>query len=99
MRLTAEQQIIIKNIALNTLGPKATVRVFGSRLHDDSRGGDIDLLFETPALLPRKATAICQLYAALIVALGDQKIDVLLKDARPSTASVIDHAQRTGLLL
>jgi predicted nucleotidyltransferase len=99
MRLTADQQITIKNIALSTLGPQATVRVFGSRLQDNARGGDIDLLFETPALLPRKAAAICQLYAALIMALGDQKIDVLLKDARPSTASVIDHAQRTGLLL
>jgi uncharacterized protein len=99
MRLTTEQQAVIKHIAQSMLGPGASVRVFGSRLQDSARGGDIDLLFETPDLLPRRAASICQLYGALIKALGDQKIDVLLKDARPNTASVIDHALRTGVLL
>ena len=46
MRLTDEQVLTIKNIALTNFGAHAKLKLFGSRLDDSKRGGDIDLLVE-----------------------------------------------------
>ena len=42
---------------------------------------------------------LCRLYGALIYALGDRKLDVLLKDARTRDAPIFSIAKRTGVLL
>lgn len=46
MRLTADEIDAIKLAAKQAFGESAVVRLFGSRVHDDRRGGDIDLHFE-----------------------------------------------------
>jgi hypothetical protein len=66
---------------------------------DDRRGGDIDLFFETDAKLPNRAQVLCQLHGALTMALGDRKIDVILKDANTPPAPIFEIAQRTGVFL
>ncbi|MFN3957868.1 MAG: nucleotidyltransferase domain-containing protein [Tepidimonas ignava] len=52
MRLTAAQQRIIQETVRATVGDDATVVVFGSRLDDARRGGDVDLLIETNQPVP-----------------------------------------------
>ena len=47
MRLTPQHIQTIKGTAAAFWGPDADVLVFGSRLHDDQRGGDVDLYIET----------------------------------------------------
>jgi len=46
MRLTPEQIESIHQFALQVAGPHASVRLFGSRLDDSARGGDVDLLLD-----------------------------------------------------
>ena len=46
MRLTTVEVAAIKDAAVRTFGAGAVVRLFGSRLRDDARGGDIDLHLE-----------------------------------------------------
>ena len=46
MRLTPDQVDAIKAAAHEAFGPSAVVRLFGSRVHDHLRGGDIDLHIE-----------------------------------------------------
>lgn len=99
MRLTNNQVQAIRQTAQRVLGVGARVRVFGSRALDDRKGGDIDLLFETDAQLDNRATVLCELYGALTMALGERKIDVLLKDANTPPAPVFEVAERTGVLL
>ncbi len=79
MRLSTEQVQAIRQAARRVLGDGARVSVFGSKALDDRKGGDIDLLFETDAQLDNRANVICELTGALTLALGDRKIDVLLK--------------------
>jgi predicted nucleotidyltransferase len=99
MRLTTEQVQAIRHTAQRVLGADARVRVFGSMAVDDRRGGDIDLLFETDTHLANRAKVLCQLHGALTLALGDRKIDVILKDANTPPAPVFEIAKRTGVLL
>ena len=48
MRLTDHQALAIRQLALQLAGSHARVRVFGSRLNDTARGGDLDLMLELP---------------------------------------------------
>ncbi len=42
---------------------------------------------------------LCQLHGALTLALGECKIDIILKDANTPSAPVFDIAKRTGIPL
>ena len=44
MRLSLQAQQIIKDTTKEVFGIDAVVKVFGARINDDARGGDIDLL-------------------------------------------------------
>lgn len=99
MRLTPDQVQAIKLAAHTVLGEDARVTLFGSRTDDRRRGGDIDLMFETPHRLSNRATTQGQLYVKLIRQLGDRKIDVLLKDADTPEAPVMRVARETGIML
>lgn len=46
MRLRDHEVAAIKTAATEAFGATAVVRLFGSRVRDDLRGGDIDLLIE-----------------------------------------------------
>lgn len=99
MRLTSDQVQAIKMAARHVLGEDAHVTLFGSRVSDQLRGGDLDLLFETPHTLENRLAMQDQLYVALIRQLGDRKIDLLLKDAHTPEAPVMRVARETGVRL
>ena len=82
MRLTENQRQSIKSAVTSVIGEGTRIWLFGSRVDDSKRGGDIDLLIETEKVVPSRVGALCQLEGALVVRLGNHKIDVLLKDAR-----------------
>lgn len=48
MRLTEEQIAAILRLAIELAGDQVRVRVFGSRLDDAARGGDLDIMLESP---------------------------------------------------
>ena len=56
MRLTELQRTFICQTVSNVIGPDARIILFGSRLDDSARGGDLDLLVESdelPTLMQR----------------------------------------------
>lgn len=84
-----------------TLRQDAQVRLFGSRVDDNKRGGDIDLLITTSKSdVQSIMRAEIALLTKLQMKLGEQKIDVLLdypsRKVRPPIFSV---AMQTGILL
>jgi len=78
MRLTPEQIDLICQTIREIAGPKALVRLFGSRLDDSTKGGDIDLLVELPHPVENAALLASRLEARLMLRLGGRKVDVLL---------------------
>lgn len=99
MRITPSQIESIRRAGHSVLGPQVSIRLFGSRVRDDLKGGDIDLLFETELMVDNRAQAICNIQGALMRTLGDRKIDILLKDPRTPDAAIFEIARRTGVTL
>ena len=99
MRLTEAQRQSIKSAVTSVIGEESRVWLFGSRVDDAKRGGDIDLLIETDRVVPSRISALCRIEGALAARLGDRKIDVLLKDARTAEAPIFNAARNTGVLL
>ena len=99
MRLQPEQVKTIKDTVERLVGPASRVWLFGSRVNEALRGGDIDLLVETDEIVPNRVKTLCKIEGALVMALGDRKLDVLLKDARTPDVPVFEVARRQGILL
>ncbi|MEK6749730.1 MAG: nucleotidyltransferase domain-containing protein [Pseudomonadota bacterium] len=78
MRLSDFQRAVIRDAIRRYFGDDAKVYLFGSRVDDTLRGGDIDLYVECPTdtgdLLDRSLGA----NAAIQKQLGEQKIDIVV---------------------
>lgn len=99
MRLSDEQRLLIKQLTRETVGDDARVLLFGSRIDDTRRGGDIDLLVESPRPLADRFGLELQLGARLERALGGQRVDLLLVDGTRPLQPVHRAARTTGLPL
>jgi len=101
MRLTPLQKNVICENTTKYFGIDAQVWLFGSRVQDHARGGDIDLYIE--ATLQNAAdliTAKLQFLRELHKVLGEQKIDVVLRRSNHSIDIPIYRiAKKTGILL
>lgn len=81
MRLSVEEISTIKKQVFR-FDKEAVVRLFGSRVHDNLRGGDIDLLILSSKITYRDKLLLRSL---LKDHLGNRKIDILVKD-KPDSA-------------
>ena len=99
MRLSQQHRQAILRVVAETCGPKARVRLFGSRVDDSRRGGDVDLLIELPAEPEQVFDLQRRLSAQLLRALDSRPVDVLVVGPRTRRDSVHDEALRHGVLL
>lgn len=101
MRLTSQQLFAIKESFKECFSYGDTLWLFGSRVDDSKRGGDIDLYIETDvadgsSVFKKKLKFIGLLQRKI----GEQKIDVVIKMASSANDLLIyREAQRTGILL
>lgn len=100
MRLTHEQANIIKQETIAVFGPGSCVRLFGSRVDDQARGGDIDLYIEATgevetSLLNLKTSLLSRLWQRL----GPQRIDLLVRMEQQPLAPIHRDALEQGVLL
>lgn len=92
MRLTDYQIDRILSIARGIYGDAVRIYLFGSRINDEKRGGDIDLLIETDDFQLTTLDNKIKYLSRLKLAIGDQKIDlVYLKnlDSRPGFSDTV----------
>lgn len=93
MRLTEEQRKIIREAGLRHFG--VIPHLFGSRLNDTARGGDIDLFipgdWPPREAIPRRLRFCAELHRRL----GDQKIDVVVEN-KSTSFSILNQAMHRG---
>ena len=96
MRISTDTATIIRETAAELFG--APVRLFGSRLDDEARGGDIDLYVETALTAEEAEERRLRMLARLARRLGERKIDLVVKT--PDGELPIHTAARTeGIVL
>jgi predicted nucleotidyltransferase len=101
MRLTDQQLSIIKTAANEFFGVSTGVWLFGSRVDDAARGGDIDLYIEpatgnVDAIVDAKLRFMMEMHKKL----GEQKVDVVIfRPESNQNLPIYQVAKQSGIKL
>ena len=99
MRLTEEtKKIIIDSVCLCFTQVEKII-LFGSRVEDSKRGGDIDILVQTSVSSAEAFEAKVRTMAALQLKLGEQRIDILTPHGVDDERLIVQNAYRQGVVL
>jgi predicted nucleotidyltransferase len=99
VRLSPEQVQSIREVAAEIFGPEAQVWLFGSRVDDNLRGGDVDLLVESPEPVEDSVWKQALFAAQLERRFDGRKVDVLLRAPNLLVQPIHESARRTGVRL
>ena len=99
MRLRQDEIDAIKACAERAFGPDAVVRLFGSRVRDDLRGGDIDLHVEVGPRGRADLRAEIEFLVQLKGRIGEQRIDVVVKRRQDAPTAIDEIALHEGVVL
>ncbi len=99
MRLSQSDIDAIKTVVADVCGEGAVVRLFGSRLDDAAKGGDIDLMVELDEAVEHPARLSAWLSVKIMRATQGRKVDVIL--AAPNLEELPIHriAREQGVIL
>ncbi|MES2339401.1 MAG: nucleotidyltransferase domain-containing protein [Pseudomonadota bacterium] len=98
MRLPPDYVVAIKTAAREAFGDGTVVRLFGSRVRDDLRGGDIDLHVEVDPLTDEYRAKI-RFEDILFTKLPPQKVDVVVSQRGREPKAFERIAYRDGVVL
>lgn len=99
MRLTPDEIAAIKDCARAHFGEGAVVRLFGSRVRDDLRGGDIDLHITADADEKADWKHESSFKSSLCDRIGEQRIDVLVNGPSGPRQPIERIAVETGIVI
>jgi predicted nucleotidyltransferase len=101
MRLNSNEIEIIKKCFHAQYGEQDHLWLFGSRVNDEARGGDIDLYIETKITNIREASdKKFEFLLSLNMQLGEQKIDIVQNILSLGYEQLIYNiAKKTGVQL
>lgn len=99
MRLTSEQIEMIRRTTRQVLGEGARVILFGSRVRDNLRGGDVDLMIEVSESVSEPAVLSARLATRISRAMNGRKVDVVLKAPNLMAQPIHKIAEESGVAL
>lgn len=97
MRLSENEKSVIKMEAQKQFGASAIVYIFGSRVDDKKKGGDIDIYIETDI----KEDILLKKIQYLVLVkneIGEQKIDVVINN-QTSNKYIYEVAKSEGVII
>ena len=98
MRISEEMAASLVELSQAHIGSDAVVWLFGSRVRDEARGGDIDVMIEAAGidnLLERKIN----FRLAFEDRWGEQKLDVIVHDIYHDDLPIHNLVRATGIRL
>jgi predicted nucleotidyltransferase len=99
MRLTNLQIQTIKQVVATVTADNAQVILFGSRVDDTQKGGDIDLLITQLNHIQHPVELATKINAQLVRVFQGRKIDILLSAPNLKTLPIHLIARKTGIVL
>lgn len=99
MRISPEQAALIRQETLNLAGDSARVWLFGSRVRDEARGGDVDLLVEVDEAVAEPALLSARLGGRVSRSMLGRKVDVLIEAPNLLRLPIHDVAHTEGIRL
>lgn len=99
MRLSASDIDIILRSIRSVIADDGRIRVFGSRLDDNARGGDIDLMVEFDHPIDRPARLAARLTTQVMQAMQGRKIDIVLHAPNLLESEIHRIALEEGVLI
>lgn len=99
MRLNLAQIAMIRDTTFGVFGERARITLFGSRVNDAAKGGDVDLMIEVPGTVSDPALLSARVASRVSRAMNGRKVDVVLKAPNLMCQPVHEVAIRTGIIL
>lgn len=99
MRLSSQQVTTIRQAVKDLAGADARVSLFGSRVDDQARGGDIDLLVDIPHAVEDAAWLSARISGRISHRLGGRKVDVVISASNLARLPIHEAATRQGVEL
>lgn len=99
MRLTPQQVILIKREVVAVCGDQAEVVLFGSRVDDLAKGGDVDLLICLSEPNDHPAELSARVSARVSRQLGGRQVDAVIKAPNLAELPIHQLAQQQGVRL
>ncbi len=96
MRLTKNDINIIKSVIFNNIAD-AKIILFGSRVYDDKKGGDIDICVKThyEISLSKKLKILTKIELAGI----QRKVDIIFQTPKSKYEPIFDTISKEGIVL
>jgi len=99
MRITEQQIQKIKQVVVALVDGDAQIILFGSRVDDTKKGGDIDLMITLSQRVEHPAQLSAKISAQLIRQFQGRKVDVLLSAPNLKALPIHTIAQQKGIML
>ncbi len=99
MRLQPEDILMIRQMTRDVIGFDAPVRLFGSRLNDEGRGGDVDLFLELSTPPDNPVLLAATLAGKISRRMHGRKVDVLIAAPGLMNFPIHDIARQEGVIL
>jgi len=97
MRITEKQREEIRKAVQEIAGNEASVILFGSRVDDHKKGGDVDLLVELPCVVGNPAWLAARLSARISRLMNGRSVDVLMSARNLRDLPIHEHARHSGV--
>jgi len=99
MRINKQQQNEIKKNVCLLAGSQAIVTLFGSRVNDSKKGGDVDILVQLPTSIDNPALLAAKLSVRISNLMFGRKVDVILEAPNLDYQAIHKYAHLNGITL
>lgn len=99
VRLSSQEIELIKAQIPKVTPQPYNLRLFGSRVDSEIRGGDIDLMLELKGICENPVVMRSRLAALVSIALGGRKVDVVIKADNTKALPIHSVALAEGVIL
>jgi predicted nucleotidyltransferase len=99
MRITKQQQILIKQVVNDLITGNPKITLFGSRVDDSLKGGDIDLMITLKDKTNHPAELSAKIAAKLTRLFQGRKVDILLSAPNLQEQSIHGSVREKGIVL